>query len=412
MSNSTNQLNQRITNLYALVRQNGGGGGSQNLNDVLANGDTATNDIVLNNAGTGANVIRLLPNATATNPTITLTDGLGVTNTINKNGYTTRNSNEATPHFLNFTNLSTDSVGAIQKTAGISCVPSTNTITATNFVGNFNITDTNTDAIFYPVFVSGAGSRALNADIATGPLSINPNLQSLNFGNNIKINSSSVSIGAGAGQLTTPGAGCVGLGLNAGNNSQAGGALAIGSNSGKDNQEGNAVAIGPAAGSTAQKAAAVAIGSTAGNANQTTTSVAIGINSGAVNQGNSSLSGGSTAIGASSGRYFQGEKAVAIGFGAGVGTALTPANGQGANAVAIGTSAGAQTQGANAIAIGNLAGQTSQTPGSIAINASGGALNPTTAGCYIKPIRGVALGIGIGRVFYDTATFELQYSTT
>jgi hypothetical protein len=46
------------------------------------------------------------------------------------------------------------------------------------------------------------------------------------------------------------------------------------------------------------------------------------------------------------------------------------------------------------------------------LNASGVALNPAFAGCFINPIRGVALGIGVGTVFYDTATFELQYSTT
>jgi hypothetical protein len=65
-----------------------------------------------------------------------------------------------------------------------------------------------------------------------------------------------------------------------------------------------------------------------------------------------------------------------------------------------------------AIAIGNNAGVASQTAGSICLNASGVALNPNQVGLFINPIRGVALGLGVGVVFYDAATFELQYSTT
>jgi len=33
-------------------------------------------------------------------------------------------------------------------------------------------------------------------------------------------------------------------------------------------------------------------------------------------------------------------------------------------------------------------------------------------GCFIRPMRGVALGLGVGVVYYNTTTFELQYSTT
>ena len=83
--------------------------------------------------------------------------------------------------------------------------------------------------------------------------------------------------------------------------------------------------------------------------------------------------------------------------------------------MAIGTNAGQGMtggQGANSIAIGLNAGRDSQTIGSICLNASGIALNPNFAGCFIRPLRGVALGLGVGQVFYDSATFELQYSTT
>ena len=49
---------------------------------------------------------------------------------------TTRNSTQNSTHFLNFVDNSATGTGAIQKTAGISCNPSTNTITATTFVGD------------------------------------------------------------------------------------------------------------------------------------------------------------------------------------------------------------------------------------------------------------------------------------
>jgi hypothetical protein len=105
--------------------------GASNLSAVLTAGNTATNSIALNNTGTGANVISLLPNFGATDPRITITDGT-TTNTIDKNGYTTRNSVQNATHYLNFSDSSTTGTGSIQKTANITCNPSTNKITATS----------------------------------------------------------------------------------------------------------------------------------------------------------------------------------------------------------------------------------------------------------------------------------------
>jgi len=59
MSNSTNQLNQRISNLYGRIGQITSGGGvptSSGLNQVLANGNTASNAITLNTTGTISSV--------------------------------------------------------------------------------------------------------------------------------------------------------------------------------------------------------------------------------------------------------------------------------------------------------------------------------------------------------------------
>jgi hypothetical protein len=46
------------------------------------------------------------------------------------------------------------------------------------------------------------------------------------------------------------------------------------------------------------------------------------------------------------------------------------------------------------------------------LNASGIALNPTVAGCFINPIGGADLKIGVGNLYYNTTSKELQYSTT
>jgi len=65
-------------------------------------------------------------------PSLVLTDITnGVVNTINSTGYTTKNSVQNSTHYLNFSDSSSTGVGAIQKTSGISCNPSTNTLSAT-----------------------------------------------------------------------------------------------------------------------------------------------------------------------------------------------------------------------------------------------------------------------------------------
>jgi hypothetical protein len=170
--------------------------GIPTLGDVLSSGSIATSDITLNNTGAGTNVISLLPNASASNPHITLTDGT-TTNTIDKNGYTTRNSVQNATHYLNFSDNSSTGTGAIQKTSGISCNPSTNFITATKFIGDLSgnaltatnattagsstttsaisITDSTTTAgTFYPTFVNSDGSgKTLRIDTALSYSAVN-----------------------------------------------------------------------------------------------------------------------------------------------------------------------------------------------------------------------------------------------
>jgi len=68
---------------------------------------------------------------------IIITDGT-TTNTLNKTGYTTKNSVQNSTHYLNFSDNSATGIGPIQKTAGISCNPNLNSITATTFNGALN----------------------------------------------------------------------------------------------------------------------------------------------------------------------------------------------------------------------------------------------------------------------------------
>lgn len=124
------------------------------------------------------------------------------------------------------------------------------------------------------------------------------------------------------------------------------------------------------------------------------------------NTGKLQFNNGGVRIGQNTGNTGQGTNAIAIGSSAGT-------TNQGNYAIAIGDSAGTTGQGANAIAIGQNAGITNQHSNSIVINASGTATNTDGASrCFIRPLRGEALGIGVGRVVYDPATFELKYSTT
>ena len=103
---------------------------------------------------------------------------------------TTTNTTANATHYLDFSDSSSTGNGSVQKTAGLSCNPSTNTITATTFSGSLSgtatnstnsaITDDNTNATFYPVFVSNnTGNLPLKVDKTTNHLSYNPSTGNL-----------------------------------------------------------------------------------------------------------------------------------------------------------------------------------------------------------------------------------------
>ena len=160
-----------------------------------------------------------------------------------------------------------------------------------------------------------------------------------------------------------------GAGIAIGQNAGAGTCgVSIGQGAGQLRQSGSAIAIGKCAGHSLQGSQAVAIGYSAGQVSQQPTAVAIGLCTGKVTQGT--------------------------------------------NAVAIGRNSGQTKQGSNAVAIGVLAGQTCQPGCSIAINANGVALNPTTAGFFVNPVRNDTV-TAIGNVaVYNTSTKEIAYSNT
>ena len=215
-----------------------------------------------------------------------------------------------------------------------------------------NITDDNTNAVYYPVFVDGAGSgKTLYADTTTTPISINPNTGEFKLSNTLKIQSF---------------------------------------------VSGNRIAIGHDAGKTSQGTSSIAIGYNAGNDFQGNYSVAMGNGAGATSQGEYS-----TAIGAGAGG--RGTGSTAVGYQAGT-------SAQGNYSVAIGYQAGVFSLGENSIAIGRSAGYgiTGQPAKTIIINASGIIIDGVpnqTGSFYVAPIR--ASTYTSGALYYNSTTNEI-----
>jgi len=105
-----------------------------NVNISSVNGDVkidTPNGNVVISGSIISNVITIDPSL----DTIVITDGT-TTNTINQSGYTTLNTSANSTNYLNFSDSSSTGVGAIQKTAGISCNPSKSQLFASNYLAN------------------------------------------------------------------------------------------------------------------------------------------------------------------------------------------------------------------------------------------------------------------------------------
>ena len=114
---------------------------------------------------------------------------LGVNNTLDASKWTgniqTVNTGVNATHYLNFSDAFATGYGKPQKTAGISCNPSTNTVTATTFSGSLSgnsssassvsITSDNTAGTYFVPFVKTLASNStVFVDNASGPLTYNP----------------------------------------------------------------------------------------------------------------------------------------------------------------------------------------------------------------------------------------------
>ena len=138
----------------------------------------------------------------------------------------------------------------------------------------------------------------------------------------------------------------------------------------------------------------------------TSTAIVIGCNAASTLQGVNAI-----AIGNSAGQYNQSTNSIAIGNGAGY-------SNQNINAIAIGTFAGYSSQSTNSIAIGWLAGSNTTAQSSIILNASGNAFNTSTAGLFVRPVRGnlnlnTSLSTNANNpLVYNTETGEISYASS
>jgi hypothetical protein len=369
-----------------------------NFDDGVVNNTTSLSRIA--EVQTLLQAVETPPNATTfqIDNTLLLTDGTNNTS-FDVNGVDLDITTNGTGH-VNFNRLPECSV-----------VPTTNNqlVNKTYVDGRSaptaDITSTNLNGNYFPVFVSAAGTgQTLRCDNATGPFQFNPLTGAISLANTINISGATaqgqIRFGINAG-LTTPGTNCVCIGQDAGTNNTGIGTISIGLRAGQTNQSNNGVAIGAQTGQTSQGSVGVAIGLNSGQTSQGNFSVAIGSSAGNSNQGTNAV-----AIGDNAANGSQGSNAVAIGVNAGN-------SNQGTHCVAIGNSAGRSGQGNNSVAIGRLAGDTNQDANSICINASGAAVNPNQAGLFINPVRAGALGssftpaLPAGVLYYNNATSEI-----
>jgi hypothetical protein len=211
---------------------------------------------------------------------------------------------------------------------------------------------------------------------------------------------SAVAVGSEAARINQ-GSWGIAVGRYAGYSAQGQDAVAIGHRAGTETQGIYSVGLGPYAAERRQGDYAVAIGNVAGQIDQGDNSVAVGVRAGQTSQGAESV-----AIGHWASTSTQGDYSVSIGRYAGESL-------QGTRTVAIGNRAGEYNQGNFSVAIGGLAGGTNLPANTIVLNAQGSlpsgsiALNPTTSGFFVKPVRRVgSVPAGFLPTYYNPTTGE------
>lgn len=151
-------LNQRLTYLEFLINNLPPPPATSTLAQVLTAGSVG-------NSGQTITLSSALGTATYNGSTVVITDGT-TTNTINQTGYTTRNSVQNSVHYLNFSDSSSTGLGAIQKSAGLSCNPATSSITATTFNGNSSSSTT------LSLSTTGTFGSSISLNPTTGDMSL------------------------------------------------------------------------------------------------------------------------------------------------------------------------------------------------------------------------------------------------
>jgi len=135
--------------------------------------------------------------STLNGTSLTFTAG-ATTNTLNAQQWSgniqTVNTSANLTHYLNFSDSSGTGYGKPQKTSGIFCNPSTNTITATTFSGSLNGNASSSSAVsltsddtpgsyFLPFSKTISSNSALFIDNTTTPLTYNPHTSTLSTSN-------------------------------------------------------------------------------------------------------------------------------------------------------------------------------------------------------------------------------------
>jgi hypothetical protein len=219
-------------------------------------------------------------------------------------------------------------------------------------------------------------------------------LLGLNAGNALTVGDKNVCIGSNTGTKITDGFNNVFIGENCGSqdNTILQKSVAIGYNCCNGVVGGDlSVSIGNRAGSIRTGIRTVNIGNEAGRYCVDSTD-----------------GQGSINIGDLAGRTFPKQNSINIGTGAGYpGTSI--------QAINIGSAAGNSRAGSSSINLGAFSNQTNGTTHNqaIVINASGANVPSVGNDTFVvKPVRGVAHGLGVGVMKYDPATGEITYSTT
>ncbi len=396
------------------------------------------------------------PNATTVkiNDTLLLDDNAGNTGTLDMNGVNlqitssgnvnikTINTVQNATHYLNISDSFATGVGPIQKSANLSCNPSTGNITASTFTGtastasSVTTTSSNTASTCYIPFTdtTAGANKSLLVDDTTGPLSYQPSTATLTTGivslttggaptftlrnnciNTVPTNpniyfasrtsalssgSNNIAIGSSSGGNIAGGNNNVLLGLSTGSALTTGsGNMALGAGSlqtvttGLDN-----VAIGYASMNASTGAAGrnTCLGANSGNAISTTTTgqnVCIGYNSGLlISTGSNNTCVGSNANNTAGNTTLT--NSTAIGFNTN--------NANFSSSTAIGV--GATNTSANQIILGT-ASETVSIPGSLTFRLT----EDNTTGTYYIPFSKSVAGVE-GILYVDTTTSPLSYN--